>query len=503
MKLTIDNLKHLTPHTMVELPETKHIELPEKVLQFGTGVFIRGLIDYLIDRANKQDVFNGRVVMIKSTDHGDINAFRQQDNLYTLVMKSTENGADIEERVVCAAVSRTLNAATDWLDVLACAQNKELKIIISNTTEIGIVMVEGDSIAAHPPRSYPAKLLSFLQARFDVFGGTPESGMVIIPTELIPDNAALLKRILNALAVQQRLDERFINWMNDCNDFCNSLVDRIVPGKITGTAQQGLQQELGYEDNLMIMSETFGLWAIETVNERTKSLLSFSKTFPNVHLVPNIDKFRELKLRLLNGSHNLSCAIGVIAGFKTVKEAMADPIFDAFMQKLINQEIAHAIIGDEITLAEAQGFGSQVLERYHNPYIEFEWLSICIQDTSKIRIRVVPIVLQHDQQYGFVPDGICLSFAAYMLFMKGKLAQDGTYWGLLNGQTYQIDDDFAAHLCDKWNNFSGQDLVIAVLEDEELWGANLAGLTGFADRVSFFLDNLAAKGFFETVKQLL
>src|SRR5690606_10909960 len=206
---------------------------------------------------------------------------------------------------VCSAISRVISARNEWQQVLASAANKELQIIVSNTTEVGIVLDPEDSLDGHPPRSFPMKLLAFLKARFDAFNGSEDGGMVVIPTELMPDNAQLLKKILNDLATKEGMEQAFINWMNDCNDFCSSLVDRIVPGKITGAERVEIQNELGYTDDLMIMSETFGLWAIETEQARTKALLSFREALPTIYVVPNIDKFRELKLRLLNGSHNL------------------------------------------------------------------------------------------------------------------------------------------------------------------------------------------------------
>jgi tagaturonate reductase len=385
MKLSRNNLQNISTDNGLILPDSNVFSLPEKVLQFGTGGFVRGLIDFLIDKANNQGEFNGRVVMVKSTTVGDIGTFKNQDNLYTLIMKSIDEGVQKEEKVVCAAISRVINAIEDWQQVLMCAANEELKIIISNTTEVGIVMVDNDSITSKPPLSFPAKLLSFLYERYKIFNGSSESGMVIVPTELIPDNATKLKEILNRLALQNALEDDFIKWLNESNDFCNSLVDRIVPGKLPIAEQLKVQNELGYEDDLMIMSETFGLWAIETANPGTRDLLSFSKVYSGVYIVPNIDKFRELKLRLLNGSHNLSCAIGFIAGFNTVKEAMANPVFDRFMQKMINDDIAKAIISESITIEEAREFGSKVLDRYRNPYIEFEWLSI-MKNTILFRI---------------------------------------------------------------------------------------------------------------------
>lgn len=503
MRLNVANIKAIAPADGLLLPRSGEFDMPEKVLLFGTGVFVRGLIVYLIDRANKQGIFNGRVIMVKSTNSGGIDQFRAQDNLYTLVMKSRQNNTDLEERVVCSAISRVLEARCDWPQILACAVNKDLKIIVSNTTEVGIVLDTEDSPSDEPPRSYPMKLLAFLQARYSAFNGSSESGMVIIPTELIPDNARLLKGILNTLAVKHGMDQSFINWMNDCNDFCSSLVDRIVPGKITGKEQMEIQQQLGYEDDLMVMGETFGLWAIETCRSRTVELLSFSKAFPAIYVVPNIDKFRELKLRLLNGSHNLSCAVGFLAGFETVKEAMANELFDAYMQRLILQDIAKAIISDEILLADASDFGEQVLARYRNPFIAFNWLSICVQDTSKIRIRAVPVVLRHAMKYGHVPKTICMAFAAYLLFMKSERLSDGSYQGTHAGQTYPIADDFAGLVHDYWKHREGVELVQAVFEDKVLWGDNLAVLPGFVTQVSVFLDRLITQGFTATLQQIL
>lgn len=503
MKLTYANLKSIQPTAGLILPQSEEFELPEKVLLFGTGVFVRGLIVYLIDRANKQGLFNGRVVMVKSTDVGGIDQFREQDNLYTLVMKSRQNGADIDERVVCSAISRVVSARNEWQQVLASAVNKDLQIIVSNTTEIGIVLDPEDSLDSYPPRSYPMKLLAFLKARFDAFNGSKDSGMVIIPTELIPNNAQLLKEILNDLAAKWDMHQEFVDWLNDCNDFCSSLVDRIVPGKIAGEEQVEIQNQLGYTDDLMVKSETFGLWAIETKRSRTKELLSFRDAFPTIHVVPNIDKFRELKLRLLNGSHNLSCAVGFLSGFGTVKEAMADELFDAFMRRLILQDIAMAIINDEISLIEAQDFGEQVLARYRNPFIPFDWLSICVQDTSKIRIRAVPIVLQHVERYGSVPDTICLSFAAYLLFMKSEQLPDGTFQGKRAAQSYLIEDDFAPILHNYWKNSTGVSLVRMVLSDKMLWGSDLSILPGFTTLVAVLLDRLESHGFEYTIRSVL
>jgi tagaturonate reductase len=259
------------------------------------------------------------------------------------------------------------------------------------------------------------------------------------------------------------------------------------------------------------MAESFGLWAIETSSARSKNLLSFSTIHPGIHLVEDITKFRELKLRLLNGSHNLSCALGYLAGFTTVKEAMANKDFDAWMQGLILDDIAAAILSDLISKEDATAFGQSVLNRYRNPHIDFQWLDICVQDTSKIRIRAIPIILQHYERYGYVPRHISMGMAAYILFMRSTRDNTspspgsppesaGRFTGHHRGRKYTITDDFAADLHDKWqSNPSLAAVVDSILGDQRLWGADLSSLQGFADNVVFYADHLDRGGFFRTL----
>jgi tagaturonate reductase len=505
MRLSQTTISSIRPSSEIHLPDPSVFRLPEKVLQFGTGVFVRGLIDYFIDKANHAGLFNGRVVMVKSTDAGDIRDLRDQDGLYTLVMKSVDGDTHLEERRVCAAVSRILDASTQWTDVLACAANPELSVVVSNTTEAGIMLQFDEKINASPPNSFPGKLLAFLLRRYEAFDGSAESGLVILPTELIPGNGALLKRIVNDLAEANGLTQDFTRWLNTANDFCDTLVDRIVPGKPPPEEHREMQELLGYEDRAMIMAETYGLWAIETDRPRTKELLSFSGAHPGIHVVPDITKFRELKLRLLNASHNLSCAVGYLSGFQTVREAMENSDFNRYMEDLILEDIAMSIVFTAgITPEEAKAFGQSVLERYRNPYIGFEWLSICVQDTSKLRIRAVPVIRQHYEKYGFVSTRLALSFAAYILFMHTETDGKDHYKGLSHGREYTVIDEHAVDMHLKWSRYSGRSLVRHVLEDVRLWGTDLTVFDGFTELVWNYLNRWLSQEtlLFSDVKKL-
>jgi tagaturonate reductase len=483
-------LDHISASRVIK-PPAGIFSLPEKVLQFGTGVLLRGLPDYFVDKANRQGVFNGRIVVIKSTDTGDAGVFDRQDGLYTLCIRGLENGKRTEEHIISSAISRVLSAKDHWQDILECARNPDMQIIISNTTEVGIQLVE-DDIHRVPPVSFPGKLLAFLHERFKTFRGSPGSGMVIVPTELIVGNGKKLASIVKELAGLNHLGEAFALWLRDHCRFCDSLVDRIVPGRPDKATTQQLQQDLGYKDELLCMSEVYRLWAIEG-DEQVRTMLSFAQADPGVIIRPDIEIYRELKLRLLNGTHTLSCGLAFLAGFVTVKDAMDDVNFSAFVSDLMLKEIAPSIPYD-LQAGEARAFGLQVLDRFRNPDIRHQWISITMQYSSKMKMRDIPILLRHYQLNGQPPERFALGFAAYLLFMRGMKIEEGVVQGECRGQTYPIHDDQAAHFYQLWKDCPADRIVESALKDQSLWGADLTTLNGFGGMVQGKLNMLMTKG---------
>lgn len=489
MILSKATLSSIKAQPGVSMPAASVFSLPEKVLQFGTGVLLRGLPDYFIDKANRQGVFNGRVVIVKSTSQGgDSQAFTQQDNLYTHHIKGVKNGELVEECVVNSSVSRVLSAQDQWAEVLKLATSKDLEIIISNTTEVGITLVK-ESVKDGVPASFPGKLLAVLYTRYQAGG----KGLVIVPTELISDNGTKLRGIVEELAGYNQLEPTFLQWLSAENEFCNSLVDRIVPGKLPAKDQTEADATLGFTDQLSIMSECYSLWAIEAKTARSKEALSFSKVDEGVVLADDILAFKELKLRLLNGTHTFSCGLAVLAGFPTVKEAMQDKVFEQYVSTLMQEEIAGAITSNVIRPEAAAKFASQVIDRFKNPHIEHLWLSITMQYTSKMAMRNVPIINWYYEKSKSVPAHMALGFAAYLLFMRSTKNAEGKYTGTANGKEYVINDDKAGILYEKWQQYTGLALVQQVLSDTTLWGTPLSALDGFADAVAHYLEALQAQ----------
>ncbi|MEP6683015.1 MAG: tagaturonate reductase [Parafilimonas sp.] len=425
MQLNKDNLNKINAAVDISIPQESEFNLPEKILQFGTGVLLRGLPDYFICKANRRNIFNGRIILVKSTNSGDATVFAKQDNLFVHVFKDVQQDKQQETFFINAAISKVLIAKDEWKKILNCAAQTELQIIISNTTEAGIVLDETDNIHLDPPKSFPGKLLSFLHKRYTTFNGNIDSGMVIIPTELIVDNADKLKTVLIELAKINQLENDFIEWMITANDFCNSLVDRIV-------VSNNQTKELEFcNDELSVRSERYGLWAIETSSQNTKKMLSFSLANDEIKITNNIQKFRKLKLSLLNATHSFLCALALLFHFKFVNESMRDKVFKQFMQQLMLDEILPCVVDDEISKQEAEDFTQTVIKRFSNPYIHHDWLAIATHYPEKIKERCVPLLLKYQKRFSKLPQKMILCFAAYFVYTKTdvtKIIYDKNFW---------------------------------------------------------------------------
>lgn len=396
------------------------LQLPEKVLQFGTGVLLRALPDYYIDLANKVGLFNGRVVMVKSTTSAIEPAYQLQNGLFTHVLRGVKDGKEVEEIHINTSVSRVLHAMHHWDEILNIAKSPDLEIIISNTTEVGIVYVE-EKINGTVPVSYPAKLLAVLYQRFLHFNGDNEKGVIVLPTELIDRNAEQLKAVLIQLAQYNKLSQEFLVWLNLSNQFYNTLVDRIVPGKLHSTIQKELEDKLGYHDELMIMSESFGLWAIEAKDSQILNRLGFIDHSKGCLLVDHLHHYKELKLRLLNATHSFCCAYAIQSGFTFVREAMEDKVFGSFVKSLMDEIKAVLLLDPLIPNNLVAVFADSVIDRFSNPYIDHQWKSISLHYATKIKVRCLPLFKKALEVGAGGYEHMLTGLEAYNIFSQGEL----------------------------------------------------------------------------------
>lgn len=471
--------------------------LPEKILQFGTGVLLRGLCDYFVHDANTKGIFNGRIVVVKSTDSGSTDSFADQDNLYTICVRGLDNGKIVEENIVCSAISRVLSAKQEWNEILKTVHNSDLKIIISNTTEVGLQLVN-EKVLNTVPASFPGKLLAVLHERFLHL---KEEGLIVIPTELISDNGEKLQGIVNELAAYNKFDATFIKWIGEKVVFCNSLVDRIVTKDPGDELLLEIQNQLGYQDDLLTMCEDYRLWAIEGSTDVEK-ILSFASTGEGAFVKPDIDVFKFLKLHLLNGTHTLSASLAFLSGFDIVRQGMEDKLFSSYVENLMLNNIAKAL-PYEIPEQEIKSFSAKVLDRFKNPFLQHKWINITLQNSMKMRNRNMPVLIKYNELYGTSPDYMATGFAGYLLFMKPAKQEGAQFYGKRNDAYYPINDDQASYFSEIWKNAGSVGKVVnSVLSNTSLWGTDLSRFGPFAQSVEKKLTSMIENGVLHTIRNI-
>jgi tagaturonate reductase len=496
MNLSKQNISAISSGA-ISKPAQKLFDLPEKILQFGTGVLLRGLCDYIVHDANTKNIFNGRIVVVKSTDSGTTDAFARQDNLYTVCVRGADNGKIIEQNIICSPISRVLSAKTQWREVLQTVHSAELKIIISNTTEVGLQFVE-ENVFENMPSSFPGKLLAVLYERFKYL---PGEKLVVIPTELISDNGEKLHSIIVDLATYNAAGDDFLEWLDKNVTFCNSLVDRIVTKDPGEELLADIQKQLGYEDQLLTMCEDYLLWAIEG-NDEVKKTLSFADAENGAFVKADIDIFKFLKLHILNGTHTLSAPLAYLAGFDIVKQGMDDKVFSSYVESLMLTDIAKAI-PYEITKSEIEKFAFKVLDRFRNPFLRHKWINITLQNTMKMRNRNMPVILRYQQLNQSPPKFMATGFAGYLLFMKAVKKENNVYYGKRGDDYYVINDDQAAYFYHLWNGDLSPDILIyQVLSNSDLWGQDISTFTAFRELVSEKLTEMLSHGVRNTINSI-
>jgi len=464
----------------VSKPVSDFDKLPVKVIQFGSGNFLRGFADFFIDKANRQGIFNGRIVVVQSTTQGAKDSFATQDYLYTLLEQGIQEGKPTRQYSIISAIKECLSAQTQWEKVLEYAENPDISVILSNTTEAGVVLDKNDSVSGIPPVSFPAKLTAVLYRRWQKWGNDAP-GFTILPCELLVDNGSKLRQIVLELAKLHKLSSEFVAWVSDKNAFCNTLVDRIVPGKPADL--QSIFEQIGYIDDMLTACEFYRLWAIEGSNELLEKV-PFLKVDSGIIVRSDITPYRELKLRILNGGHTIAVAFGFLKGFITVDECLEDTETGVFFENVIRNEIAVSL---PFETSQTLQFANDVLMRFRNPFLHHQLLSICLEYTMKMRMRNIPTFFRYYEKFGKVPVLMCKGFAAYLVFMHNIREENGKYFGVRNGKKYVIQDSQAAYWVEKIKSFSVDNLnrwVESIAKDTTLWEQDLTVMNGFVETVS-------------------
>ena len=464
-----------------------------KIMQFGEGNFLRAFVEWILQDLNDKGAISADVVVVQPMPLGRVKDIAAQDGLYTLRLEGIDKGERVKKSEIIDVIGDCVNPFTDYEKFLRYGESEDLQIIISNTTEAGIALDTTDTDFTVCPKSFPGKLLALLKRRYDKFGGAADKGLAIVPCELIDNNGDELYRVLTELAKVNNMDEKFIEWMQTANHFTSTLVDRVVPGYPKAEIP-AIREETGYIDNNVVKGEIFHLWVLKK-EPFVQKVLPADSTGLNVIFADDIKPYKQRKVKILNGSHTALVPVAYLCGIDTVGESMADPTIGKYVRDFIFDEVNPTI---DLPQDQMTAFANSVIERYRNPFIRHELMSIALNSTTKFKTRLLPTLLDYVRIFGKLPEHLIFSFAAIIEFHKGKRGD----------QDIALKDDpsYLAFWHRLWAEFDGDYLAMAkkVLAWEEAWDMDMNTIhPEIAEKVASRLEDIDKNGMRDAVERFV
>lgn len=477
--------------------------MPERIIQFGEGNFLRAFVDWIIYNMDQKTDFNSSVVVVQPIERGMVDWLNGQDCLYHVNLQGKENGAPVNTLTRIDVISRALNPYTQNQAFMALAEQPEMRFVISNTTEAGIAFDPACKLGDAPAASYPGKLVQLLFHRYQYFNGDPTKGMIIMPCELIFLNGHHLKECIYQYIELWKNDlgkdyEGFKAWFTNHCYVCATLVDRIVPGFPRDTINE-IQQKICYKDNLVVKAENFHLWVIEKAEnmtvEQMREEFPAEKAGLHVLITDNEKPYHARKVTLLNGPHTVLSPVAFLSGVNIVRDACEHPVIGSYIHKVQFDELMQTL---DLPIDECKQFANDVLERFENPFVDHQVTSIMLNSFPKYETRDLPGVKTYLQRNGKLPEGLVLGLAAIITYYKGGKRDDGT--DIVPNDDQKIMD----HLTELWATGNTQAVAEGVLAFDYVWHEDLnQTVPGLCDMVKRYLDLIQEKGMLEAVKTIL
>lgn len=442
-----------------------------KILQYGEGNFLRTFVDVYFDTLNKEGAGEYAVNIVKPITFGTLERFEKQNNKYHVALRGYENGQSVENIRKIDVLTQVIDPFTNADAYYSLAKDPELKIIVSNTTEAGICYNDADEFDGFEKITYPAKLTKFLFERFNA----GLDGVYLMPVELIDNNANELKKCVDQYIALWQLPESFKVWNDTKNFYCNTLVDRIVSGYPRDEETKArLETLIGGKDELVSIGEPFGLWAVEKKGEIEQYIKEGVHNI-EVVLTNDIGYYKKRKVRVLNGSHTNLVPAGLMLGAVTVYDCMNDEKLSTFVNDTLKDEII-PFVSDNVSATTL--FANSVKERFMNPYLNHQLVSISLNSISKWRARVLPSFKDYYAKYGKIGAKLTIGFSYLMALYSSIQLTDGKYQVALKNRVIELMDD-KPYL----DYFANGNSIEAFMSDENVWGEDLAKYENFVSEV--------------------
>ncbi|MDD5846348.1 MAG: tagaturonate reductase, partial [Lachnospiraceae bacterium] len=199
----------------------------------------------------------------------------------------------------------------------------------------------------------------------------------------------------------------------------------------------------------------------------------------------DVAPYKKRKVRILNGAHTGFVLGAYLAGFDIVRDCMHDEAIHTFMNRMLYDEVIPILPLDR---DDCEKFAASVTDRFSNPFIDHQLLSISLNSTAKWKARNLPSLLEYTAKFGKLPKALCMGFAFYIAFYSTGLLrrEEGGLVAYRAGQgnEYVIhDDDWVLDFYWDHRDSDDQNLVRDVLSNEKMWDQDLTKADGLMETV--------------------
>ncbi|MCB9957421.1 MAG: mannitol dehydrogenase family protein [Rhodospirillaceae bacterium] len=266
--------------------------------------------------------------------------------------------------------------------------------------------------AANPdtPRTAFGAMVAALRLRLNR-GLGPFTGL---SCDNLQGNGNTLRQAVVSLA--RMSDPAFAEWIEATCTFPNSMVDCIVPA--TGAKELELARQFGIDDAAPVTHENFRQWVIEDAFCAGRPDLGKA----GATLAADVHDFEKMKLRLLNGGHQVIATSGEILGIKTISDTMAHPKIHGLFRKVAEEEISpHVAAVPGFTPAE---YIDLIERRFANPEIVDTTRRVAFDGSSRQPGFVIPSI-RDGIAAGTPTAGLALVSAIWARYCFGR-REDGS-----------------------------------------------------------------------------
>lgn len=479
MMRRLDNgrLDQLVPS--VARPDYDRASVTRGIVHLGVGAFTRAHQAVYTDSILRHDPTWGITgISLKSARTRD--ALAGQDFLYTLVAR----GRDGDSARVVGSIGGILVAPEAPEAAVAALADPDVRVVTLTITEKGYCHdpATGRLDPDHPeivqdlanptqPATAPGMIVEAAARRRAA--GTP--AFTVLSCDNLPANGATTGHVLADYAVLR--DSELGRYVAERVATPSTMVDRIVPAT-TDDDRALTEQLIGLRDAWPVITEPFSQWVIED---------NFTQGRPpwelaGAQMVADVAPFEHMKLRLLNASHSAMAYLGLLAGLKTVDQAITNPDMARYVAGLMDAEMAPTLaLPAGVDVARYQ---ADLIARFANPALQHNLAQISMDGSQKLPQRLLEAARENLRAGRRIPH-TTLGVAAWIRFMT---ARDDS------GNPLPVNDPMAEAVRRAAGQGGAGDQARAVLDMQAIFGADLAAEPGFADPVVGWCEKLAAHG---------